>query len=1007
MSSVASSVDLIVFPIHWRLYQLNTKDKIEIHAWCLNQQNETSLLRFKGFHPHVYLELDPKSAWDETIANVKINELKKLIPSLISGKLVHRYRLYGAKELMPENNIPVLELRFNNTVGINRLSYLVRTERKWSWAKAVYETDFDPIKKLMNDYKLNYASWLRVQARTVPDHMAVSDVVEYTCQPNQAKLYDQDLPPPQAMIMSFDIEANSANPKSMPREYLASDKAYLIVCTFQRAGQIKTRKRHVITLFRPDVVDLDGIEGMTNPGDPATCTNPIEKGSVKVHLVDNEINIINTMAELVKQYQPDVITGYYINGFDYKHLNGRLDRQQLKWPDMSRLFRQEIETDKIEWKSAGAGTQHGLTLDIPGRITIDVHTYVSRNFKLRPNNKLETAGKNFLKRGKHPITPQEQFKIYHSATAAIEKIEKELNIKRRELVEIEQLAGIDSEEYDEIDREINKLSNQLDASIKQARYDVTRLIKYCIEDAELVIDLFEKLNILINITINSRVCEVLLTDVVNQGEQRKCRSMMYTKAHEQGYVMTPRPKGTGTYKGALVEEPIVGFHRNIICLDFSSMYPNNDRSHNIDHTTLIPPHVKAAPDFVHSIEDETGTVHRFLKQTTRVGIIPELLDYLLTERSKYKNMMAKYEDGTGNYKVPPEMALTFLLWNVTQDKLKIVANSFYGFQGAVDMNDYSLYEGASSITAIGRRLITEVGDLIKKNYGGRIIYGDTDSCMVDLGIIDGMKCHEMGKKLVDVINKTLPKPMKIAYEKSMNILTLKKKFYMAFLIGKDGQPIEVKEKMIVKGMQSQRRDYCKWSQEIVDECGFQMLKGASLSKIFKLIVTEIQKLFKGQVPLAKFGLTKKYNGTPSETYYINRFVAKLNQEGKVIEPGSTIEYVYVDKLNAKKATDKMVLIDDLNDDDKIDFAYYLEHQLKTSIEILMNVAFGEALSLLAEGGAGYKPNNNRKHFVRIDEPVRMLARMVEDDVDLNCVDGMFEPEFKDGDADDNQVNVIM
>ena len=118
--------DLIIFPVHWRLYQLSTEAKLEIHAWCLNRDNQTCLLRIQNFHPHVYLELDPKFHWDDTTIRPKIDDLKASIPSLVSGKLVTRTRLYGAKELMPENTIKFLQLNFNNTVGINRLSYEIR-----------------------------------------------------------------------------------------------------------------------------------------------------------------------------------------------------------------------------------------------------------------------------------------------------------------------------------------------------------------------------------------------------------------------------------------------------------------------------------------------------------------------------------------------------------------------------------------------------------------------------------------------------------------------------------------------------------------------------------------------------------------------------------------------------------------------------------------------------------------------------------------------------------------
>ena len=88
--------------------------------------------------------------------------------------------------------------------------------------------------------------------------------------------------------------------------------------------------------------------------------------------------------------------------------------------------------------------------------------------------------------------------------------------------------------------------------------------------------------------------------------------------------------------------------------------------------------------------------------------------------------------------------------NAKQLALKYVTNSFYGYTGYVLGRVYSL-DIASAITSCGRYLIQTTRDIVEEDKKLKVIYGDTDSIMVDTNTTDLNKAAEVGKAIEDKI----------------------------------------------------------------------------------------------------------------------------------------------------------------------------------------------------------------------------------------------------------------
>ena len=168
-------------------------------------------------------------------------------------------------------------------------------------------------------------------------------------------------------------------------------------------------------------------------------------------------------------------------------------------------------------------------------------------------------------------------------------------------------------------------------------------------------------------------------------------------------------------------------------------------AYNICYTTFVPPeHMDSIPDeSCHVIEwdevvevkpqdddddededdDEpvtrkkkpvkTKTVHyryKFVKEPQ--GLVPRLLEQLISQRDKVKETLAKTKDPTVK-----------IVLDKRQLALKISANSMYGGLGA-SKGKLPLKEAAACVTAKSRESILRVNSYIE-NKGGCVVYGDS------------------------------------------------------------------------------------------------------------------------------------------------------------------------------------------------------------------------------------------------------------------------------------------
>ena len=158
-------------------------------------------------------------------------------------------------------------------------------------------------------------------------------------------------------------------------------------------------------------------------------------------------------------------------------------------------------------------------------------------------------------------------------------------------------------------------------------------------------------------------------------------------------------------------------------------------------------------------------------------------------------------------------------------------------------------------------------EIAEERLGFSVVYGDTDSIMINTGTSQLQEALLMGKKLKDEVN-CLYKCLEIEIDGVFkSLLLLKKKKYAALNVVNWGTREEtiVKE---VKGLDMVRRDWCQLSKNVGNKVLEEILSG----KEREAIVLELNnylsgiggRMKDGTMNLAEYVITKQLTRAPSE-----------------------------------------------------------------------------------------------------------------------------------------------
>jgi DNA polymerase delta subunit 1 len=250
---------------------------------------------------------------------------------------------------------------------------------------------------------------------------------------------------------------------------------------------------------------------------------------------------------------------------------------------------------------------------------------------------------------------------------------------------------------------------------------------------------------------------------------------------------------------------------------------------------------------------------------------------------------------------------------------------------------------------VGRKMIDHTKELVEKWYDCKVVYGDTDSVMAEF-YTSGSKdpIAEAMKQALEAairISETFKPPIKLEFEKVYHPYFLFKKKRYAGIMYTEKFGSSKPAKMDVKGIEVVRRDGCSLMRNTQQSILDALLKDRDEEKAKRIAVTTIQNLLNHKIPLDDLiiskGLSKKEYASANLPHVC--VAAKMEQRTPGFGPktGDRVQYVVSDVGNPKipqyeRAEDPVYFKEN---NMKIDVEYYVEHQLRNPVTLLLGALF--------------------------------------------------------------------
>lgn len=301
-----------------------------------------------------------------------------------------------------------------------------------------------------------------------------------------------------------------------------------------------------------------------------------------LEIVQDEVAMLKQFRELMINYQPDIITGYFSDGFDLPYLKMRADLHKIKLDlglDYSELDAGR-ETDFREGKSRIMGIPH-----------LDVLKFVRNIF-----------GKNMK-----------------TDSYTLDAVSEELLGHKKHDVDINNLAGVWDAHQDH-------------------QEELEDFCKYNLHDAHLNLQLCQKL--LFDMIEFSKIVGLPIYEVIRMRFSRLVESYILKRAMEFNVIAPNRPSNQEvdqrfeeTFQGAFVFEPKPGLYSDIVVFDFRSLYPSIITSHNIGPESFRCSCCKLKKEDYVPEEDDFWFCSKNKK------FIPTVLEQLILVRSDLKKLI--------------------------------------------------------------------------------------------------------------------------------------------------------------------------------------------------------------------------------------------------------------------------------------------------------------------------------------------------------------------------------
>jgi len=704
-----------------------------------------------------------------------------------------------------------------------------------------------------------------------------------------------------------------------------------------------------------------------------------------LYLANDEKNLLITFITKISAYDPDIIVGHNLNS---KHLDLILSRISFyKSPNWTKLS--HFKRSTIPNHLRGANNSEYCRNCFSGRLLCDTFENTKDILSKETNYDLRTICEKHLKLKTLPEIEPTNILIN---LASVEDIKRILEITMDEAYYT--LIVMDKFQILPLTLQLTSIAGCLWTKSLQcsraARCEMLLLHQF-----------YEK-----NYLFPDKYHRTELNEDENKEDDDDEDDMMNEGINNNSRNQRRKPQ----YLGGLVLEPHPGLYDDIILvMDFNSLYPSIIQEYNISFETVIR---KATQSFKEETnwnnankktdkknkknkksekkntndenndeksqdeksEDEKSElvvkeeddneednnqvieINDKIRYKAPTATLPSILKYLVDERKNVKNKQKIEKDKFKNS-----------LLEIKQKSLKISANSLYGYLGYKNSRFYAK-EIAALITKTGRRILRNAANIVNK-MGYKIIYGDTDSVMVNTMTQNIKEAVEIGKKLKMAISNQYKLLIMDIDGVFKSMLLLKKKKYACLkYLPPYTDPNKIEREL--KGVDLVRRDWSPLSKNTGSKILDIILSGKSKDEIITEIYEELKKVSEAidenKIELKDYAITKQlakniddYNDLKALPHV--QVAKRLREQGKRnFQIHSFIPYIIClfkedennDNIHRSNKTiaDRAYHPKEVENDPtlKIDYLWYKENQILPVVKRLVQHIEEITLSQLCE-----------------------------------------------------------
>ena len=629
-----------------------------------------------------------------------------------------------------------------------------------------------------------------------------------------------------------------------------------------------------------------------------------QQTNVEVEEESSELDLVNRIVDIVRNYDPDILTGYEVQGGSWGYL---IERARWKYDynlcdEFSRMKSQShgrFGKDDDRW-----GFNHTSTIRVTGRHMINIWRAMRGELNL-----LQYTMENVVFQLCHrriPHYPFQDLTYWYS------------NGKPK---------------------------------------DLARVLDYYISRVQLDLEILDQNELVPRTSEQARLLGVDFFSVFSRGSQFKVESLMFRIAKPESFLLpSPSRKQVGQQNALeclpLVMEPQSAFYNSpLLVLDFQSLYPSVMIAYNYCYSTFLGRVVRwrgqnkmgftdyhRDPRLLELLKGQINIAPNgimYAKPEVRRSLLAKMLGEILETRVMVKSGMKVDKD---------DKTLQRLL-NNRQLALKLIANVTYGYTSASFSGRMPCSEIADSIVQTGRETLEKAIALIHsvQRWGAEVVYGDTDSLFVYLKGRTKDEAFDIGQEIAKTITDMNPRPVKLKFEKVyLPCVLLAKKRYVGFKYESKAQKVPDFD---AKGIETVRRDGTPAEQKIEEKALKILFRSADLSQVKSYFQRQCMKIMKGKVSIQDFCFAKEVKlgtysekGLPPPGALIS---TRRMLEDPRTEPqyGERVPYIVITGAPGARLIDRCVAPDVLlqNDYNELDAEYYISKNLIPPLERIFNI----------------------------------------------------------------------